>query len=773
MEKQGKRWQFWLFAVFAAGCLAVSVRELFFQGPLRENLFGKNGQSALWETIFFFIWTIAVFFIFGNKSEKFWSGLPIAGAGLGLLAGIWCHQVFLPVLVSGFWFFGLLAVGDWFFRLTVKNRANRNWLERLVADFLLGCGFWISLTCLLSGFHFGGTERMRKIAAGLLALTLLEALWHRGKVFVRAKQLASAVPAHFLQWSIVEKTALAIILTMIFIQLARINLLPDYDSLHYGLRSPYILDTGHGIYEDLGNINLVYTYPKGFEILTYPLSGTKTFGYLLCFNVWMAGFILIVLYGITIRLGGSRQAALWASAFASAMPGIMNMSITAKSDLAALACQLCILCAAIELFFCEEGKKEWVGIAVGGCFLSYAMKPTTLVFSTVLALSCLAALAVKRGFYTEERVRRRERKKGIGFFTIVIFFCLSAWMGTWIRTYQMTGVPTTSVFTSIWEKLGFQVRWPYEFSSIPNQGIALGGIKSVFFLFKRLAGILFAPVGEDMLHVMIAWGGSFPVLFMLSWMLWGRDTAEKKKSSPQGRAVSCLCWGAFGTGIMSLISIYLLWQVDGNYFMLMYAVLAVMGSLSLVRADKPVLAGRILGGFLFIYQAVLVISTNWAGTTGFTPIVLRNPGYYNHYQEWHERKCQEGNQEIWSILAQNPETRVIAFGEHPEVLQFPCNVQSYYDVTGSGGNVRLVKTLENFKQFLRFARTEYIYAEAGYLEEGSRAYDVVRFLIEEGSLADIRYEHGNMIGCVNIDKAIEINPEEAAAEFYREYRIAE
>ena len=47
-----------------------------------------------------------------------------------------------------------------------------------------------------------------------------------------------------------EKLFLAVILTMVFVQLARINLMPDYDSLHYGLRSHYILDAGHGIYED-------------------------------------------------------------------------------------------------------------------------------------------------------------------------------------------------------------------------------------------------------------------------------------------------------------------------------------------------------------------------------------------------------------------------------------------------------------------------------------------------------------------------------------------
>ena len=78
-------------------------------------------------------------------------------------------------------------------------------------------------------------------------------------------------------------------------------------------------------------------------------------------------------------------------------------------------------------------------------------------------------------------------------------------------------------------------------------------------------------------------------------------------------------------------------------------------------------------------------------------------------------------------------------------------VQSYYDTTGSGGNVVLVKTLENFKDYLRYAKTDYIYAEAGHLEEGSREWDVLRYLVEEGSLTEIRYENGNMVGKVSLD----------------------
>ena len=248
---------------------------------------------------------------------------------------------------------------------------------------------------------------------------------------------------------------------------------------------------------------------------------------------------------------------------------------------------------------------------------------------------------------------------------------------------------------------------------------------------------------------------------------------------------------ALWVGLVSLASIYLLWQVDGNYFMLFYVLLALIEPYALERAARAEegveqvrrteqtvhqlgqtergmrwAAGILSAGFL-LFLTLTTLCTNWAGTCGFSPIAWKHKGYFHHQQAVYERKCQAGNQAIWSILSQDPRTRVIAFGEHPQVLWFPCNVQSYYDVTGSGGNVRLVKTLDYFKEFLQFAKTEYIYVQAGWLEPGTRAYDVIRYMIEDGSLADVRYENGNMLAQVNLDGTLSTDPRAAAEEFYQ------
>ena len=128
-----------------------------------------------------------------------------------------------------------------------------------------------------------------------------------------------------------------------------------------------------------------------------------------------------------------------------------------------------------------------------------------------------------------------------------------------------------------------------------------------------------------------------------------------------------------------------------------------------------------------------------------------NRGYYNHEEEWHARLAASGNGTIWEILAQNPRNRLISIGSHPESLMFPCCVQSYTDITGSNGNVVLVKTMDNFVEFLRYAGTDYVYAEAGWIHPDERSWSLTCDLIEYGILTPVCYENGNMLAEVNTE----------------------
>ena len=136
-----------------------------------------------------------------------------------------------------------------------------------------------------------------------------------------------------------------------------------------------------------------------------------------------------------------------------------------------------------------------------------------------------------------------------------------------------------------------------------------------------------------------------------------------------------------------------------------------------------------------------------------------------------DRRAGEGSLTLSCMFT--PRSRVLAFGRHPRVLDLPCSVQSYYDVTGSGGNVYLVKRLAYFEEFLRYAGTEYFFVEAGYLAGQDRALQMIEDMIAEGSLSDIHYEWGNMTARVTLDAGPPDDSQQALEEFRENYSMTE
>lgn len=159
------------------------------------------------------------------------------------------------------------------------------------------------------------------------------------------------------------------------------NICADYDSLHYGLRSEYILNDGGGIYEDLGSVNVVYTYSKGLEILLLPISGLPSYSFFLSAQLWMTVGLLLTA-GKIAGLFVNRRHGLLCLALLASVPGIMNMSITAKTDSATALFQLIMIY--FLLLYIKRQKTYWLVLAGNAFFMTMVLKPTALVFSTIV-----------------------------------------------------------------------------------------------------------------------------------------------------------------------------------------------------------------------------------------------------------------------------------------------------------------------------------------------------------------------------------------------------
>ena len=222
----------------------------------------------------------------------------------------------------------------------------------------------------------------------------------------------------------------------------------------------------------------------------------------------------------------------------------------------------------------------------------------------------------------------------------------------------------------------------------------------------------------------------------------------------------------------SLLSFVMLWQIDGNYYILWESLALLlcfsMGSapeissqeestLEKINQEKidqeditlkkdfqkentrgSKLSAFLLKAFAFspFYLAAFLttITTSWAGAVGFTPIDLANKGYYDHALVELENQGEKGSFPAFSEMAKNPRHHVLAFAETPECYRIPCNVQSITDVEGSGGSPGLYDSPLYFAWFLKWSGTDYVYLEQSFLhdEREERAREMLLQMAEEG-----------------------------------------
>ena len=224
-------------------------------------------------------------------------------------------------------------------------------------------------------------------------------------------------------------------------------------------------------------------------------------------------------------------------------------------------------------------------------------------------------------------------------------------------------------------------------------------------------------------------------------------------------------------GIVMMAALYLLWQVDGNYFILLYTLLAMTAVIILGKLQSRFLARLIMKMLVpfAVFNVTVTAVSNWAGALGLSPVRLVHAGYYDHRAEEKERLIHYGNQEIWEILAEDPKTRVLIFGEQPELLSFPCNAQSYTDIEGSGGNYMITASTEALVEYLIFADMDYVYLGSGYLRPGTEAWDHVISMLRDGYLTELTYENGNALAVFCPEPPAPEDPDGAVEEFSANY----
>lgn len=580
---------------------------------------------------------------------------------------------------------------------------------------------------------------------------------------------------------------LAFALPFFILQMNRSNVALDYDSLRYGLRSAYVLFP-EGFFSAHGQINSVYSYPKGLELLTYPLNYLPGYGFLLSFSLWTY-LVLALVFGLLLFHFQENRKKLYLGILCFfLLSSVGNMSLTMKTDLFTLLLQLS------ALYFFLKGKR------LQSCFLlffSYSFKPTAVVFSTLLGIVFLLTMLLecfrKRSIKTNSQVNtdrntntnasinaktginsnintnynriQAKGEKWTSELPFVLFSIVYTGLITF-RTFWITGLPFSTTFTGIFKAIGFHVNWPFNLDAHVDYSGELSFSESAFSFFRRLFSFLFYPVGEDMEHVAIAWSGVlFPlILFFAIWQCFslGRKCLPGRNSLPGGNSLlernslsgreaflrrgsrEASIWDYLPLALsflvimaFSLLSFVMLWQIDGNYYILWesLALLLCFSGGNLQEKRGFILLLKAFFFFPFYLAAFLsTITTSWAGAVGFTPIDLANKGYYDHALVELENQGEKGSLPAFLEMTKNPRHHVLAFAETPECYRIPCNVQSITDVEGSGGSPGLYDSPLYFAWFLKWSDTDYVYLEQSFLhdEREERAGEMLLQMAEEG-----------------------------------------
>ncbi len=711
---------------------------------------------------------------------------------------LWCHGALLPMAAAGIYLAYIGGTGyllrRYIFRLEVSEGDGYG------ADILLGASMIIVLFGLMSAAGAGAIPVLRLVAAGSGIVMLLFCGWRylggersgredcggeragresRGDGLlgrVGSGQARSGRP----DW--LEGLLLAFILLMLLLQAGRMGISVDHDTLWYSVRSEYMLDNGpKGIYENMGTVSLVYTYPKGWEVLTLPLCDLPSHSFLLAFNLWVTALVLYTAYRIARSYMGPRYARL-VPFLLSGIPGIMNMGISGKTDNITLLLQLLLILYMVH--FIKDGKGSGLALSLGALLLSWTMKPTAVVFSTaVFGVSVLYLLWMGLAAWRSHHdgvvpVRLKGTAAHPPAWRMWLSLCLpaAALALIWYRTYLFVGVPVTSIFSGIFQKLGCQIRYPFLVWDIPDYGAKPTVAAELMQLLRRLCGVFILPEGGDMSRVLISWCSLSVVFFGLLWVSSLADGWERRQNGgadsragrePDGpdRDVSrrLIIYGRsllVVIGLASVYSIYSLKQVDGNYFILFYTLTVLYGCNVIAGLGRQ--AGDLgqtkrfrrqmgmLLAMLTVFNGLMLSLSNLAWSVGLTPIDL-TAGYPDHEGEAKRAMEEKGNGQIWAILSADPQNRAIAFGEHLEVLAFPCNVQSYTDISSSSGNEALVEDVEAFKTYMAYAGTDYVYVQAGYMAEDYLGFQLLRDCIQAGILTDIQSEQGNILADVDLE----------------------
>jgi hypothetical protein len=509
------------------------------------------------------------------------------------------HLVLEVAVVSWCYLEALLQIGSAV--LSLARATQRAGIGSFLQRFVAGVAFWALAAFTVSLAGFGRPPH-------LVALTLALAL---GAALVRA-------PEPLLTWlwrrsrslGASERALVALLVSILLMQLAKGVSAIDYDSIWYGLRPQYVLYGAHSLFDPLGYAHFVYYYPKLFELLTLPVTVFPDYAYIYGVNAALLSLLMAASFQLARRTGAGRADALVVAAVASSVPAVANMASTAKPDI--LATLLVVVAAGALLELAATREPLALAVAGGAVLLSFTAKLTSLVYVPPLLLG-LAAVAVPLVRAGSAAAPRRWRSPAL---VAVPGAAMLVLLLSTLRTYMLTGYPTVPVLVGLWRALGLRPRYPLS-DTLPS-GFTLAGLPADG-LAVHWGKLLFQPSG--MVHWVMVWPGNAVAFALLAaacaWSLASRGRAGKPGP---GALIVLACAPVLATGAFYASTVRD--GGDGNYYQIP-VVLVISTALAYALAVSSERATLRLAALLFLpLQLVVTLVSHFSWQYGTAPFSL-------------------------------------------------------------------------------------------------------------------------------------------------------
>ena len=468
-----------------------------------------------------------------------------------------------------------------------------------------------------------------------------------------------------------------------------------------------------------------------------PISGFDSFSFVFCFNISLSVLVLTVTYSIC-REFISRQKALFLVLVMSSIPGIMNMSITAKTDIITLLVMMMAVFFISKYAITREGIYFWSCIST--LILCFTFKITSLFLCSFMLAITLILVIIKNNYNI------KCLKLNIQNFMIVVLSLISLFFMC-LRTYIITGFPFFKVSSDIFEKIGFSAKFPFEAATNILQS---SPPLTLDFVSSRIFRFFFSPTGDDLQRTIMTWGTPAIIFIIITCLILG-ICGRKEKNIENREAFSFISILMIITCIPLVIGLLKLSMLDGNYFMFLYVAIIIVGGINILSIQKWEKVLVLIFIPILAFNLVLTSVSNWSWKLGFTPFKIINSGYYNNIKEEEVLNKEYLGEDIWKEISSEPKKKLLGIGDVGRVYSFPCIREHITDII-SWASPMILDSYDNFKKYLEVTQKDLIFVEKGYISNGEKYSEYIIRLTEEKFFSDIIENKGNFLFKVNTKK---------------------